>query len=441
MNSLLGGQPYNPQMMQLLGLDPAEMRQQALWQGLTQAGLGLLGMGPSRTPIGFGDYLAAGAQGGVEGAMAGKDAYLQNAVDAWQMQQMADDAAYKKTQQAQENTKFDAWQSDRQQAEDLRAGQQQASQGFLQDWQSQGGDLFPQWQGALRQQGVAGVDPSMSQTAQRMQPYMQAGDYGGAFGQMTAQGGDEAFTLSPGQTRFQGSTPIASLPDNGGSDNWETVTTNEGVFRINNRDPSQMVKVGDRPDRNEGEGREFTQEKQLRESYIKEAKPFTDLRTNYQRIAASAQDNTGASDIAMVYSFMKMLDPTSVVREGEFATAQNAGGVPSQIVAAYNRALSGERLAPEVRQQFMQQATRQYQQQLATYEQVRKTYQGLATQYGVNPERVTPDLSYGVQVDTGSIGVPDEAIRDLLADPSPEAMQEFNAVFGAGAAEAILQGR
>ena len=186
MNSLLGGQPYNPQMMQLLGLDPAEMRKQALWQGLTQAGLGLLGMGPSRTPIGFGDYLAAGAKGGIEGAMAGKEAYLQNAVDAWQMQQMADEAAYKKTQQAQENTKFDAWQSDRQQAEDLRAGQRQASEGFLQDWQSQGGDLFPQWQGALRQQGIGGVDPSMTHTAQRMQPYMQAGDYGGAFGQMTA---------------------------------------------------------------------------------------------------------------------------------------------------------------------------------------------------------------------------------------------------------------
>lgn len=441
MKSLLGGQPYNPQMMSLLGIDPVQVRQQALWSGLTQAGLGLLSMGPSKTPIGFGDYIAAAGKGGIEGAMAGKQNHLDEAVQNWQMQRLADQDARQGREDAWQNTARARQLEDWQREDDLRAGQQQAAEGFLDNWQSQGGDLFPQWQGALRQQGIEGVDPSMTHTAQRMQPYMQAGDYSGAFGQMTAQGGDEAYTLSPGQTRFQGSTPIASLPDNAGGDNWETVTTNEGVFRINNRDPSQMVKIGERPDRNEGEGREFTQEKQLREGYIKEAKPFTDLRTNYQRIAASAQDNTGASDIAMVYSFMKMLDPTSVVREGEFATAQNAGGVPSQIVAAYNRALSGERLAPEVRAQFMQQATRQYQQQLATYEQVRKTYQGLATQYGVNPERVTPDLSYGVQVDTGSIGVPEEAIRDLLADPSPEAMQEFNAVFGAGAAEAILQGR
>jgi hypothetical protein len=36
---------------------------------------------------------------------------------------------------------------------------------------------------------------------------------------------------------------------------------------------------------------------------------------------------------------MKMLDPTSVVREGEFATAQNAASIPIKIVNMYNKAL------------------------------------------------------------------------------------------------------
>ena len=37
--------------------------------------------------------------------------------------------------------------------------------------------------------------------------------------------------------------------------------------------------------------------------------------------------------------------------------------------------------------------------------------------------------------------VPPEAIMELSADPSPQAIAEFNAVFGQGAAEAILGAR
>jgi hypothetical protein len=125
----------------------------------------------------------------------------------------------------------------------------------------------------------------------------------------------------------------------------------------------------------------------------------------------------------MVYSFMKMLDPTSVVREGEFATAENAGGVPTQIMTMYNRALTGERLAPEIRGQFLQQAGRQYEQQIQTYEQIRQQYAKLAEQYGVNPERVTPDISYGVEVQPqaspppAAPGAPEEWTVDENGNP------------------------
>ncbi|MGI9494205.1 MAG: hypothetical protein ACR2QF_17580, partial [Geminicoccaceae bacterium] len=50
------------------------------------------------------------------------------------------------------------------------------------------------------------------------------------------------------------------------------------------------------------------------------------------------------------------LDPTSVVRESEQATAANAAGVPEQIRTLWNRVLVGERLAPEQRARFKQEA-------------------------------------------------------------------------------------
>ena len=49
---------------------------------------------------------------------------------------------------------------------------------------------------------------------------------------------------------------------------------------------------------------------------------------------------TGAGDAAIVFGYMKMLDPTSVVREGEQATTRNAVGVPEAIRGMYNQRLS-----------------------------------------------------------------------------------------------------
>lgn len=244
-------------------------------------------------------------------------------------------------------------------------------------------------------------------------------------------------------------TPAQVGPDNkvepisGGANSgtkWREVTLDDGVYAVDEANPQNRVKIGARPDRNEGEGRTFSQETKFRSEYMKESQPFIDLRTNYTRINAASQDQTGASDIALVYSYMKMLDPTSVVREGEFATAENAGGIPQQIQSLYNKAVNGQRLAPEVRADFLKQAKRQYDGQLKTYGSIRKKWQELAVKNGLNPENVAPNINYDEQPapDSGT-KIPAEAIGLLKADPSGEAVREFNEVFGAGAAERILQ--
>ena len=50
---------------------------------------------------------------------------------------------------------------------------------------------------------------------------------------------------------------------------------------------------------------------------------------------------------------MKALDPTSVVREGEFANAQNSAGVPDRIRNYYNQLQRATRLNPEQRAEFL----------------------------------------------------------------------------------------
>ena len=48
-----------------------------------------------------------------------------------------------------------------------------------------------------------------------------------------------------------------------------------------------------------------------------------------------------ASQIGLIFSYMKMLDPSSTVREGEYATAQNTVGVPDKIRNIYNKTIDG----------------------------------------------------------------------------------------------------
>lgn len=106
-------------------------------------------------------------------------------------------------------------------------------------------------------------------------------------------------------------------------------------------------------------------------------------------------DASPAGDIALVYGFMKLVDPGSTVREGEFATAANAGGVSDKITSLYNRVIQGERLPQAVREDFKRQAGAQFQAQLQTYWPVAKEFSRIATEQGMNPEDVVLDLGFG----------------------------------------------
>jgi hypothetical protein len=98
----------------------------------------------------------------------------------------------------------------------------------------------------------------------------------------------------------------------------------------------------------------------LRGEVVKAGKElqFPSVVSAFDRIKASSEDPSAAGDLSLIFNYMKMLDPGSVVRESEFATAQNSAGVPDRIRNMYNRVLSGERLGTEQRNDFVDRANR-----------------------------------------------------------------------------------
>lgn len=159
---------------------------------------------------------------------------------------------------------------------------------------------------------------------------------------------------------------------------------------------------------------QFDNEAKLRDGYVKASNVFVDQRRAFSRIQASIGDNTGASDVALVFSFMRLLDPSSTVREGEFATAEQTGGLPAQIVNMYNRLVDGQRLTPDQRQNFLQQAQRQYAAAEAQQTELDNTYRGLAEQYGFEPGRIVIDVRGGVKAGDPASGAV-QAARDAIA--------------------------
>lgn len=129
-------------------------------------------------------------------------------------------------------------------------------------------------------------------------------------------------------------------------------------------------------------------EGKLRDDYNRDISAYQNARLGYQKVVSAAKDSSGASDIAMVFGFMKTLDPNSTVREGEQATVQNSGSVPQTIMNMYNKALSGERLQPEQRAQFAQTAQHQFQVYQQQFEQTNHRYEGMARSYGFDPNRI-----------------------------------------------------
>ena len=127
------------------------------------------------------------------------------------------------------------------------------------------------------------------------------------------------------------------------------------------------------------------------------SKPFFDVRDAYSRVEASAKNPSAAGDLALIFNYMKILDPGSTVREGEFATAQNSGSIPQRIQAQYNRAISGERLPDALRSDFVSRASDLYQAQLANQSRQEQEYKGLAGRLGVKPENVVLNLSNPAQ--------------------------------------------
>lgn len=131
----------------------------------------------------------------------------------------------------------------------------------------------------------------------------------------------------------------------------------------------------------------FSQEEKLRKEYVGRTKGFIESQRVYENIKSSA--TAGApGDIALVTSFMKMLDPGSVVRETEFATARDTAGLLTRLQNIASKVESGEFLSPSQRKAFVALAGKYMSATEKQEGKVREDLGMVVKNYSLNPDNV-----------------------------------------------------
>ena len=106
-----------------------------------------------------------------------------------------------------------------------------------------------------------------------------------------------------------------------------------------------------------------------------------------QEMESLAKEETAESDQGLINGYAKILDPESVVREGEYATVAKGGGILNQIKNAADVSLGEARLQPAQRQKLLEAARALQRGRQSEYSRIRSQYEERARQYGLDPQR------------------------------------------------------
>jgi len=129
-------------------------------------------------------------------------------------------------------------------------------------------------------------------------------------------------------------------------------------------------------------------ENRQRERFMdKEYRPRADAVSAYNRIAALSERGAGLADYANLIAFIKTLDPTSVVREGEVALAGEFQTLGNRLETIYNKAAEGG-FTEEFRRDLVETARRAAEIAAESYGSAVEAQRPVIERQNLRPEQV-----------------------------------------------------
>lgn len=111
----------------------------------------------------------------------------------------------------------------------------------------------------------------------------------------------------------------------------------------------------------------------------------------YNAMVETAGRDSRASDLNLVYGLGKIMDPTSVVREGEMFMVKDVNTLPDKVIEGVNSLLTGSStLSPDTRKAILTEAFGRVKGYEDAFNNDAKSYTELADRYKINPDDILP---------------------------------------------------
>ena len=162
----------------------------------------------------------------------------------------------------------------------------------------------------------------------------------------------------------------------------------------------------------------FEQEEKLRKEFQGRTKVYGELGTTFNNIKSSAEAKNGPGDIALITGFMKMLDPGSVVRETEFATARDTAGLYERLLNTSQKLQSGQLFAldSKQRQEYVNLAKQYLDSAQKKAGEDKKALGVVVKNYRLNPDNVFGPEDVGGGAGRGTVNPPTAGQRTVTVD-------------------------
>jgi hypothetical protein len=149
----------------------------------------------------------------------------------------------------------------------------------------------------------------------------------------------------------------------------------------------------------------------MRDDFTKASKDFVTVRDFYAPMREAVKNPTPAGDTQLIFGFMKLLDPNSVVRESEYAAAAKSAGMPDRITTALENWVTGKKLTASQRQDFYKEAQSIMRKRTENQRSLESQYRGIAERNKVDPNDVVIDYVGGIEKEWGAKGANPPAKR------------------------------
>ncbi len=141
----------------------------------------------------------------------------------------------------------------------------------------------------------------------------------------------------------------------------------------------------------------ITNEGKLRDDYRGEpaVKAYREVVPILESAKEAVERPTRAADLNLIYALGKIMDPNSVVREGEMVMARGTGTVQDTINGLLGQLNGGQTLLPETRKRLVDEMQSRFTALESSHNTISDVYKGIAQRSGLNPENVVIPIRQG----------------------------------------------